>query len=342
MKSSKQDPLFFQFTFEFLEIYLPNRLGRSAHTIESIRDTLTIFRRFLLDEKQISISGFRFSDCDRNIVFEFLAHLKEKGNADSTRNHRLAGMKTYLAFAAIEDVALQSIYLRIAKIPPVRKIKDEKQILSESQVASIISQSPEGLIGFRNKTMLLVLYETGLRVSELVSLKIDNLYLNREYPYIHVLGKGRRERQIAITSDLANFLEIYKSHLLTPDVADSGILFFTIRKGSVDMMTTRNVELFLRDYAKKARKVDSTIPDKVYPHMLRRSKATTLYQNGMPLELVSSFLGHSQLETTRIYAKPSLELMRSKIEQVSLDLGCVESPTWFGNEVKLAHKCGLR
>lgn len=339
MDNKHTGPLFFSLTFPFLEEYLPVHIGRSPNTVESYRDTLTVFRRFVLEEKGISVGKFLFSDCTRGCVQDFLRYLKGLGNMESTRNHRLAGLKTYLTYAAGVDVTLQSIWIGVSSIKPIRVSTLEKKILSESQVILILKQAPNTFKGVRNRTMMLLLYETAERISELLGLQLGNLHLEGDRPYIKVEGKGRKERCIAITKETAQHILEYVGF---SDSDTSGLLFSTTIHGEKGQMSARNVQDFLSAYANEAREIDPSIPLGVHPHMLRRSKATTLYQNGMPLPLVSSFLGHAQLETTRIYAKPSMEMLREVLKVVSSGQDRDVKPLWEGKEDLMARKCGLR
>jgi site-specific recombinase XerD len=329
-------------TFDFLEVYLPDQVGRSPHTIESLRDTLTIFRRFVQNKLGLGLNDFTFDMCDRNCLFNFLDYLKELGNSPSTRNHRLAGLKTYLSYASDVDIALQSVSLRATSVPPAKAPKREKEILSVDDCSCIFRQPPQTRRGLRDRTFMILLFETACRVSELLSLKTPSLHLQGEKPFIHVLGKGNKERYIALTEVTAAHLRQYLSIFHGKDSPNTDFVFYTIIKDMANVMTARNVEGFIDKYADMARKERSLIPDKVYPHMFRRSKATALYQKGTPLPLVSSFLGHAQLETTRIYARPSMDMLRTAIESVETPEQKLEKPLWKGREEELAKKYGLR
>lgn len=107
-------------------------------------------------------------------------------------------------------------------------------------------------------------------------------------------------------------------------------------------MSEANVERFLKKYAEQVREEYPDIPEHVHPHMLRRTRATGLYRDGVDLSIVSRFLGHAQLETTRIYATPSVEMMRraiAKMPMTSLD----EAPAWDADtDALMAKLCGLR
>jgi site-specific recombinase XerD len=146
---------------------------------------------------------------------------------------------------------------------------------------------------------------------------------------------------IGISTETAKHLKNYIELYHTKPQKDS-FLFFTTIKGVTNMMSVGNVERFIRQYADDVRDLGFDIPDSVYPHMLRRTRATNLYQDGVDLELVSKVLGHSKTETTKIYAKPSLEQMRTALESVETPYQSNEVPLWEGNEDEMARAFGLR
>lgn len=336
-------PLFFSMTFEFLEVFLPEQMGRSMHTVESLRDTLTLFRRFINTNIGMKIENFTFEMCNRDCIFDFLDYLKKKDNSPATINHRLAGIKSYLNYASDVNVALQSVSLEVKRVYPLREYKKEKEILSVDDCSCIFSQPSNTKMGLRVRTFMILLYETACRVSELLNLKVEQLHhLEGDTPFVHVLGKGNKERYIAITKSTASHIIQYLSVFHPNECTKDTLLFYVTIKKITNAMSTRNVERFISEYAAMARKERPSIPLKTHPHMFRRSKATTLYQNGTPLPLVSSFLGHSQLETTRIYTKPSIKMLRTAIESVETPEQRLEKPLWKEKEEELAKMCGLR
>lgn len=339
MNNTGEKIMFFLYSFEFLEVYLV-RMGRSSHTIESYRDTLTLLKRYIVDVRNLKLAAFSFNNCTVDFVFDFLDWLKQQGNSPGTLNHRLAGIKGYLAFASSKNIAVESITLRISTMKPYSVIKDEKKILTEHQVSLILRQIPDTYKGNRNRILLLLLYESAARVSEIVSLRTSNFHLNRGNPYLHVLGKGRKERYIPIIEELAVILRDFIGNMVPGKHTD--IIFHTTLDGKFKELSVRSIQRMLQEYAASARKLDPSIPEHVHPHMLRRSKATTIYQSGMPIEQVSTLLGHSQIETTRIYTKPSMEQMRKAIEKIVPPEDLHQAPLWKGKEPEFAKKLGLR
>ena len=334
--------LFFSMTYEFLEIYMRVQLERSPATIESYRDALTVFRHYLRDQKNISLSSFEFVQCTRDLVLDFMEHLAAAGNKPGTRNQRLAALKSYLWFAADKDISLQSIALSIGRVKACRNPKKEKPILDEDALRLLFDAPSNTKMGIRDKTIMILLYDSAARIDEILSLKKQDICLDSEAPSIHVTGKGQKERVIALTERSCRHLQQYLSIYHPENGPDTELLFYTIIKNNISKMSAANVERFLKKYAQQVRDVYPDIPDCVHPHMFRRTRATGLYRDGVDLAIVSRFLGHAQLETTRIYATPSVEMMRKAIENNSMG-SSDEQPIWGDDTDKVMAKlCGLR
>lgn len=335
--------LFFSLTLEYLETYMPKQLGRSFQTIKAHRDTLTIFRRFLLTEKGISLRNFAFRDCSPSLIQDFIVHLKSVGNSGSTCNRRLSAIRSYVWFASDRDIALQSVALQLGRIPLCKEQQSEKEVLSQDALFWLLRQPPNTRFGLRDRTMMILLYDSAIRVGELLCLTMQDLVLGCQEPYIRVVGKGNKERIVAITDMTASHLVEYcrvfhkqTSSGLTP-------LFFTKIKGQIGRMSAGNVERFISQYAEKAREKCIDMPKKVHPHMLRRTRATTLYQNGVELALISRILGHASIETSKLYARPSMEMLRAAMTSVETSEQLSEVPLWEScSEEELARLCGLR
>ena len=334
--------LFFSMTYEFLEIYMRVQLERSPATIESYRDALTVFRHYLRDQKNISLSSFEFVQCTRDLVLDFMEYLAVAGNKPGTRNQRLAALKSYLWFAADKDISLQSIALSIGRVKAYRNPKKEKPILDEEALRLLFDAPSNTKIGIRDKTIMILLYDSAARIDEILSLKKQDICLSSNAPSIHVLGKGQKERVIALTEQTCSHLQQYLSIYHPKSGPNTEFLFYTIIKGNIAKMSAANVERFLKKYAQQVRNVYPNIPDCVHPHMFRRTRATGLYRDGVDLAIVSRFLGHAQLETTRVYATPSVEMMRKAIENNSM-CSSDERPIWnIDADEAMARLCGLR
>lgn len=342
MKNDNQSPLFFSMTYEFLELYLPKQCGRSLHTVESYRDALSLFRRYVVDTLGRSTAKFTFAECTRDCVLGFMKRLSEWNSKATTRNQRLAALRSYLQFAADKDVSLQSIELEVRRVPLCRVTKVEKTVLPEEAVAAILQQPPNTKRGIRDRTLMILLYDSAARLAEVLGLSVSDVSIDGENPYIRVNGKGNKHRVVPISPRTAAHLAQYLSLYHVNERSGTQPLFYTVIKGETGMLSEANVERFIREHAHKAQVFCPSIPERVHPHMFRRTRATHLYQNGVDLPLVSRLLGHASLETTRVYAQPSLKMLREAIESVETSKGKTTEPIWEGDEAAMAKLSGLR
>jgi len=329
-------------TYEFLEVYLPKQCGRSPHTVESYRDALSLFRRYILNTLGISIRKFTFAECTRESVLDFMKHLSDLKNKPGTRNQRLAALKSYVRFATDKDISLQSIALEIARVPQYRVPKTEKTVIGESAMTAILRQPPNTKMGLRDRSIMVLLYDSGARLAEILGLHISDVSIDGDSPYVRVNGKGSKQRVVPISVKTASHLAQYISAYHTKEFPNTDLLFFTVIKNVTGMMSEGNVERFIKEYARKARSSCPSVPSHVHPHMFRRTRATQLYQSGVSLPLVSRLLGHASLETTRLYAKPSLEMLREAIESVETSDEQKVKPIWEDDESMMAKLSGLR
>ena len=252
-KKTKQSSLFFSMTFEFLEEYMPKQIGRSKHTIESYRDSLTLFRQYVTELREVSIAKFAFADCTKDLLFDFRKHLEQNGSQPSTINVRMTAIRAYLNFAADKDVALQSVALAAATIPPRKKVQKEKETLSEEALAAILAAPPMTKTGMRDRAIIITLYDSALRLEELLSVRLCDISLHNNHPSILIEGKGKKERRISLTEKtvghLKQFMQVFHSSSVPNDD-----LFSTTNKGVTKAMSPGNVQRILKKYAEGVQK----------------------------------------------------------------------------------------
>ncbi len=239
-------------------------------------------------------------------------------------------------------MTLQSIALEVSRVPQCKNPATEKYVLSEDALNTIFSQPAGTRMGLRDRTMMILLYDSAARLAEILNLGVNDICLNENNPYIRVMGKGSKERVVAINVKTVKHVKQYLDVYRLKDNPNINLLFYTIIKGRAGKMSEGNVERFIQQYADKARESCPDIPLHVHPHMLRRTRATNLYQNGVELALISRILGHAILDTTRVYAKPSLAMMRKAMNSFDAPQTRDEKPLWIGSEDEMAKLCGLR
>ena len=284
--------LFFSRTLDFLDHYLPEQAKKSDNTVETYRDALTIFRRYISETRHLSIRNFCFDDCTHDLLLSFMEFLRDSGSAPSTCNNRLAAIRAYLWYAADEDITIQPVALTASHVPFIRVPKLTRETISDKTLSALLAAPPDTKIGKRDRMILILLYDSAIRVSELISLDVRSVNLVAEIPYIRVYGKGDKERIVAITETTAKHISNYLRSFHIDPSPDSPLIY-TVIKGDMSRMSVGNVERIIKKYADQIRPDHPDLPKTVYPHMVRRTRATNLYQDGIELELISRILGHT-------------------------------------------------
>ena len=215
-------------------------------------------------------------------------------------------------------------------------------IIQSSDLAVFLDSPEHTRTGDRDRFILILLFDSAIRVSELVGITLGDIVNDNGSYSVLIHGKGRKERCIVLSEKTGKHMDRY---LKTYHGEDRGTasrpLFYSVIHGNVSAMSVRNVERILNKYGTKARQQAPGIPDPVSPHTLRRSRATSLYRDGVPLEQVSALIGHSQIETTRsYYASPSPEQMKAAVEKGS-NREPDQLPEWLGHTDDLKKKLGL-
>lgn len=270
----------------FLE-YLTVELGLSANTRQAYERDLRLLCKTL---------GFKNSDALVNVSREqitgYMTQLKEKGLAAATIARKLAAIKAFYRFMTAEGymdanpAEVVEAGTKGIKLP---------RVLSEDEVVRLLNQPDITTAeGFRDRTMLEVLYATGMRVSELINLTLERVDLNMKY--IIAFGKGSKERIVPLGSVAAEFLQQYLEKVrpkLTHAGRNTNIVFLAF--GGHELTRQRFWQI-IRGYGRKA-----NINKALTPHILRHSFATHLLDNGADLRSVQELLGHSDISTTQIY-----------------------------------------
>lgn len=267
--------------------YLTVELGLSANTRQAYERDLRLFCKTL---------GFKNSNALVNVSREqitgYMTQLKEKGLAAATIARKLAAIKAFYRFMTAEGymdanpAEVVEAGTKGIKLP---------RVLSEDEVVRLLNQPDITTAeGFRDRTMLEVLYATGMRVSELINLTLERVDLNMKY--IIAFGKGSKERIVPLGSVAAEFLQQYLEKVrpkLTHADRNTNIVFLAF--GGHELTRQRFWQI-IRAYGRKA-----NINKALTPHILRHSFATHLLDNGADLRSVQELLGHSDISTTQIY-----------------------------------------
>ncbi|MFO7729810.1 MAG: tyrosine-type recombinase/integrase [Spirochaetia bacterium] len=332
---------FWQYVRAYLTVYLPKIRSLSPKTIESYTQSIAAFCSFLSEDSRIKLSGVTFEHVTRESIKKFIQSLRSRSCRASTCNLRLSSIKSFLKYCADEDISLYSVYQEAKRIPMMKPPKTPVHYMSEAALKTLLTEPDVKTVkGFRNRMIIMLLYDTGTRVQELVDMKVADLHLAARNPFVIVKGKGGKTRSIPLMektiSHLKEYLRRFHTNSREPTNAP---LFYSMRKGIPQNLSTDAVAVMLKTYGDSARITCSEVPERVHPHLIRHTRAMHLYRSGMPLSYVAEFLGHASMNTTEIYASASVEMLREAMEKVDPQ-SSQEIPAWKEEET-LRRLCGL-
>lgn len=297
----------------YFRLYLPGECGFSSATISSYRDTfkqLFIFCKAAIGKEPEQMC---LEDLNKSVILSFLDSLEAQGRSVSTRNQRLAAIKSFFQYAKYEvpdclDVIKDVLEIRVKKSP-----KTAINYLSPEGIASILwLPDMHTRSGFRDALMLTLLYDTAARVTEVTEIRVGDIRLSS--PATLVLhGKGQKDRIVPVAEKTAELIRSYVQQFGLTGANNLDKYLFTNRSGI--KLTRAGVAYVLKKYVDMAReKQPELIPDKFSPHCMRHSKAMHLLQAGVAIIYIRDFLGHCSIKTTEIYAKCDEKAKRDALE----------------------------
>ncbi|MDB0027538.1 tyrosine-type recombinase/integrase [Flavobacteriales bacterium] len=276
--------------------YLSAEKRFSEHTITSYSTDLDQFSIFLSEEYQIfdEVSAISFQ-----IVRSWIASLLEKGVSPRSVNRKISTLKTYFKFLIRENVITESPMLKV--VAPKSK-KRLPVFIEENQIENLLNQIEfnDGFIGERDKLIIELFYVTGIRLSELVNIKISDVDFNNNL--IKVLGKRNKERLIPLSISIVNELDFFIKKY------DLNQCLFTNLGGT--KVYNKLVYRVVKKYISKISSVS-----KKSPHILRHTFATHMLNNGADINAIKELLGHANLSATQVYTHNTIGKLKSIYKQ---------------------------
>ena len=307
-----------------LQSFFTDRLLRqmraSPNTVAGYRDAFRLLIRYATDRLGKAPSDLTLEDLDPALVIDFLDHLEVKcGSITRTRNTRLAAIRSFFRHVAMNEPAHALRCQRILSIPQKRSQKRAIEFLQREEIEALVA-APDSTtwMGRRDHALLLVLVQTGLRVSELTSLCWENVVLATG-SHVRCEGKGRKRRCTPLRRDAVVALEAWRAE---QHPAPEAPLFPSSRGGR---MSTDAVERLVAKHARAARSTCASIAEKnITPHVLRHSSAMALREQGVDLSVIALWLGHESVETTQMYLHADIRLKEralARTEPIDGDAG---------------------
>lgn len=323
----------------FFKEYLVHERGCSEKTVRAYRDAFILLIEYFSSMKGLYPEKITLALFNRETILSFLNWLEDVRHCSvSTRNSRMAAMKSFCRFMMFEDPSHLKQWSLILEIRPKRiEIIGKVDSVALDAIKAILqSVDASTRSGFRDLVLLSLLYNSAARVNELIGLMPKSLRLQKPYG-VELFGKGSKRRVVPLDEPIVNLLGTYmKAYGLDQPGMDSHPLFFNRHYGQ---LTNAGITYLLKKYARKAMENGAEgIPQNIHPHMLRHSRACHLLQAGTNLEYIRLILGHASIQTTEIYAKIDQSATSRAIENAYSDLGLSdqEERQWEQNPKLLA------
>ncbi len=301
-------PSLLSLTQGFFSDYLQGARAASPHTVRAYRDAVKLFFLFLAGYRHRNIADLTLDDIQSEAVLAFLNHVESsRGNSASTRNSRLAALHSFVQHLLRQDVTRAAQYGRILAIRPKRARRRTVPYLEPEEARAVVEAATfDSWQGRRDRALLLLLYNTGARVSEVLALRVGDFRLDR-LRQVRILGKGRKERVCPLWPETAAALR----QIMAGDGKEE-IIFKNLR-GSP--LSRDGVAYLLNKYVERAAaKMPELRKRRITPHVMRHSCAFALLQAGIDISVIRDYLGHASIATTSRYVTTNLQMKRDVLE----------------------------
>ncbi len=285
----------------------------SPHTVTSYRDTFRLLLDYTCQQTGRLPTDLFVTDLDADMVSGFLSHLENhRNNGVRTRNTRRAAIVSFFQYIAIREPALLLHCQQVLAIPAKRQTKRPIDFLDSTESDALLSAPDLSTwIGRRDRTILLVALQTGLRVSELICLNIGDVVLDPpSQAAVQCMGKGRKQRATPLRGDSRAALSQWlRENTGEPDRP----LFVSNRQ---KRFSRDGIERIVHKYTRMAAQTCPALRDKrISPHTLRHTAAMELLRSGVSCTVIALWLGHESVETTQIYLHADMEIKKQAMDQ---------------------------
>ena len=319
-------PQFYALARTWLHVYRPTAQHRSPNTIEAYRISLECFLGYLTTEHEIDRIHVTFDHFDHAHLLGWLTWMSEHQHyTPATIALRLSTIKAFLTYCGAEDITLLTLGQRAATLKAPTAPRKPVEYLTEPQTRALLAAyTGTTAKSRRNRMLLILLYDTAARVGEITTLTLGNLHLAAP-GHLTLTGKGNKTRIVPLTTATIDHLRVYLDEFHPDPSITTRPLFYSLRNGKPAHLSTDSVAAVLKSAAITARSACPSIPDRIHCHMLRKTKAMDLYQQGIPLPIIMRLLGHENMSTTTaFYAFATVDMMRRAIDAAT---PAIDTPT---------------
>ena len=295
--------------------WLMSQRNVSPETIKSYRDTFRLYLRYIENRLGVTSPKMSITQFNAEHILGFLSYLdKERGNTPKTINIRLAALHSFVKYLSFELPEYSGLLNRSMMVPFRKVEKRQMEFLTEDEFTAMKNAcKTDAPLGCRDMLMLLLLYNTGVRVSELVGLRLCDIHMDSQNTaaYIRIHGKGRKERHVPLWASTTKYLADYmRDHCRD----ETGNLFANCTDGDLTRSGVRyRIDCLQR---KAAETLPSLRKKNITPHTFRHTTALRMLQSGVDISTIAIWLGHESILTTHKYMEADLEMKRQTLEKM--------------------------
>ena len=302
----------------FVEVHMPVARGLSPNTVTSYKACFRLLFEFMESKRGIGASDVRFADLDQEVIADFLDWIEgDRGCSALTRNQRLAALRAFSEFAQNRDFDAAACFRQAAIKVPMKKASGKERAFFTAEETRILLALPRAgtKTGLRDKVLLSVMHASGARAQEICDLTVGDLRDDGERIALRIVGKGCKARQVRIGVQPSSMLRKYVRHRGIDNQPERHVF----SSQTHEKMSVSCVEGIFKKYVRMAKAQFPTLflANSYPPHSMRHTTATGMIEAGVRLPVIKSFLGHSRLATTEIYATMTQESMDKEVEEWS-------------------------
>lgn len=311
--AAPKPPSFAALVQQFFTEYLVAQRALSPRTVACYRDALMLFLDFASRKLGKAPTSLRLADIQPETILAFLDHLEHvRHNAIRSRNLRLTALRAFLKFAGRRDVTSLHVVERALAVPMKRFERPMLQFLTRDEMVAVLGKPGDTWSSQRDHLLLVLLYNTGARVSEIIGVRVMDIVLDGA-ACVHLRGKGRKQRSVPLWKTTVQ--EIRRWLRLNPTLHDQAALLPN-RDGQA--MSRSNVAQRLSLAVTRASDQEpSLLKKRVSPHTLRHTVAMHLLQSGVPFNVIALWLGHESTTTTHRYVEADLAMKEKALARLA-------------------------
>jgi len=344
MRATKESVVIAKYISTFLNDYMPSQKTKSGYTVKSYDEALTLYIAFLESENGINDGNLCAGCFSAENIESWLVWLRDKrGNSPETCNVRLASLRAFVKYLGKQDVKYLYLSQEASQIDRRKTIAPKVVGMSKAAVLALI-EAPDvsTKAGRRDIALMVTMYGTAARMSEILSLKIEHLHLNEKKPSVTVIGKGDKIRTLYLLPKTVAHLNAYIRDAHGENPMPDSYVFYSRNKGFGGQMCQNAVNKQLKKHAAAARKQCKDVPLDIHAHQLRHAKASHWLEDGVNIVQISFLLGHAQLETTMVYLDISTEQEAKALATLEDEYEKTAPKRWKASGKSLADVCGVR